>query len=141
MAYPESSLLLAVRPGLTYVPLISDAHPQPASEVCSDVPKSGEVRWYQNGGEAIDLSRIMGHLGSTPLGVAFGGPEPEEQPSYMVVKYGVYVPYTEPTETYEPVKLTRYQRARRLVRNTVADWRLRLGERVAGVKLTDGDDW
>ncbi len=127
MAYPE--------------PRFDLNFPPTTREVRTEVTDSGEARWYENGGESIDLSKLLGHLREGDLPPAFGGPERPEQPVISVTKYGAYIPLADPTETFEPVKASRYVRARRRIRNTVADWRLKLGERVAGVKLQDGDDW
>lgn len=91
--------------------------------------------------EPIDLAKLLGHLEDGGLPPAFGGPERPEPVVFSVKKYGAYVPIADPAVTYEPVKVSRYLRARRQIRNTVADWRLKLGEWVAGVKLQDGDDW
>lgn len=112
-----------------------------AADLRTETTESGEVRWYQNSGEAIDLAKLLGHLESGGLPPAFGGPERPEQPVISVMKYGAYIPIADPTETFEPVKVSRYLRVRWRIRNTVADWRLKLGEWVAGVKLADGEDW
>ncbi len=86
---------------------------------------------------------------SSPWGEAFGGPPKQEQPTLSAKKYGYLLPVLNETlmdeglipDTREPVKVSRYQRARWRAREAVASARLKVGEKIAGVTLDDRDDW
>ena len=96
------------------------------------------------------IAEAMKNLGAdSPLGDAFDGPPQPEQPVLTVKKIGASVYIDNETlmdhglipDIREPVKVSRYQRARWRVREAVAGVRLKVGEKIAGVTLDDRDDW
>jgi hypothetical protein len=98
-----------------------------------------------------DLERKMreASLGWIPPYEASDEPAEPEQPVLSVKKFGYMIPVLNETlmdeglipDTREPVKVSRYRRARWRLREAVASARLKVGEKIAGVTLDDRDDW
>lgn len=87
-------------------------------------------------------------LDPSPLGEAFGEPQPE-RPILSVKKHGFLIPVVNETlmdagiipDTREPVQVSRWWRARWPIREAVAAARIKVGEKIAGVELEDRGDW
>lgn len=88
-------------------------------------------------------------LDPSPLGEAFGGPPQPERPILSVKKHGFLIPVVNETlmdaglipDTREPVKVSRWWRARWRIREAVTSARIKVGEKIAGVELEDRGGW